>query len=786
MVMHSAARASLQLAQNAYAIASNRYATDASRWKEARQLLKQSDFGENSNPQFERAFGSIAFTYLQEKAPGLLPHILGFQLLDRSEQGRKAVGVFVAKLGNRVIDIPMFFINGELKGHQFMRMRQPEMFVPLRESFLDFLFSKMPQDLGDAEGQLTSANPTRSTPNIRPFSGSRFFKGAAEIDYAHPWAADNGVFEAYYDMRLSPTYLKIATALRDNKPLPGVNLLDVLKTSETLLKTAARLADEYPEFGQRMIKHHGADWLGKAAAAVMANRPAKLSKLSSIYAGEGLSLNRGVRKVSQSLRYFDRVPPLATEDRKDAIRQEIERFGFFADDNRPVEKLSKAYKVENRSLQISPPTMRGIYRVTFEGGRVAEAAVFPGDCRVDASRDLIVEMQTKKYAEGERDEYVVAHGSAGEKKSIGELREKMKTKSRPSENDVFLVVLESGSVAGPFIAEEKTAKDSFTVDTLCGCGSYIDTVEFRDSNRSASQITDRLLLVPSTASVWVLGKVTPDEDGYVPYTQRDELKTKLMPRSQMDIAALDKYANVSLRVKQAGAVEFNEQLVSAAIARHTLLSVCGLSKEAADAMLVPSSDVQRYCVLPAGTEVSLLRDKLAAPNYTPSVEFPQMSEPYASESGRYSIENPERQFSEADPQPMREETLEPYDDIPGQLPGQRSGAGPGEDPTVAANEVDALFDTSGLLSVIRNSRIDAQIKRTTQSLLKSINELGAALFMFYAHNDEFSEMYGEDAMEDLEAALISSFEGGGDLFITLSRRSADPHPELDISDLPQQ
>lgn len=789
MVMHSASRTSLQLSKAAYDRAARDYASEPARWEAARTLLKQSGFGENSNPQFERAFGSIAFTYLQEKAPGLLPYVLGFQLLDRAEQGKKAVGVFVAKLGNRILDIPMFFINGELKGHQFMRLRQPELFIPLRESFLDFLFSKLPQDLGDAAGEMNSTNPTRSTPNIRPFSGSRFFKGAAEIDYAHPWAADNGVFEAYYDMRLSPRNLKIATALRDKQPLPGVNLLDVLKTSETLLKTAARLADEYPEFEQKMASRHGNDWLGKAAAMVIASRPGKVARFTPDNGVGGLSLNRGGRKVSQDLRYLSQVPPLVLGDRKDAMREEIAKFGFYVDDSRPLDKLAKAYKIEDGKTRISPPTMKGVYRVVFEGEQVRDAAVFPSSCRVDSTRDLIVDLKDKKYAQGERDDYIVSHGDSGEKKSLKELDEVTKTKARPSVGDVCVVMTPSGNVAGPFIVTERVTKDSFDVDQSCGCGHslHVYKVEFRNTDRSSSRIIGGVLAVPADSKVWTLGTVTIDDDGYIPYDQRDKLKTKLMSKEHMDLFHLDKYANVTLRVKQGGAVEFNDQLISTRIARRTLLEVCGLSKDATDQMLSPSSEVKRYCVLPAGGEISLLRDKTAAPNYSPAIDFPQMAEPYASESGRYSIEEPEQQFSQAEPQQPRQEELQPYDDVPGQLPGSTSGSSRATgDEMVAANEVDALFDTSGLLSIIRNSRIDAQVKRTTQSLLKAIDELGTALFMFYAHNEEFSEMYGEDAMDDLESAMISHFEGGGDLFITLSRRSADPHPELDISDLPQQ
>jgi len=780
-------QASLNLAQDAYKKASVRFLSEPQRWETARQLIKTADFGENSNPQFEKAFGAIAFTYLQEKAPGLLPYVVGFQLIDRSEQGRKAIGAFTAKLGNRVIDIPMFFINGELKGHQFMRLRKPELFIPLREAFLDFLFSKLPQDLGDASGSLSVPSPVRATPNIQPFSGSRFNKNSEDIDHAHPWAIEAGTFEAYADMRLSLRTLKVGSELKHGRPLPGVNLLEIIGESEELLKTAARMADQYPEFAAGMSRRHGDDWMHKAASAIVASRVAPLPAISLPLAPGAPRIAVGAKLAIDRLFYRDKVATMATPERKEAMRAEIDRFGFFVDDHRSADKIAAAYEIEDQKLRIEPPNLPGVYRVAFAGDEVKEAIIFPSQYRIDDDKDLIIETGKKRFAFGERNSYIVSHIDSTEANRESKLDKLLTGKKRPSENEAFLVLLPQHRIAGPFVVSEKLGKDRYRVSSLCDCGSMrINEIEFRDTQRLGGHIVDGILIVPKTAKVLSLGSLKADEDGYVGYAERENLHVELLSSSRIELGNLSKYANLELLVKSGGQVDLNGKRMKLSHARKVLLQQCGMAKDAVDALLESPRPMRRFIVAKLGSEPSLAFEKFAAPYFTPAVDFPQEDQGYSSESGRYTIENPQTQYSSAEPE-QRFQPTPVNEDVPGQMPGTVSGTNGGSNSgMVSQNETASLFDTSGLVSLVRNSRIDSQIRKTTQSLLRAIDELGTALFVFYAHNDEFESMYGEEAMEDLESAMISTFEGGGDLFITLSRRSADPHPELDIADLPHQ
>ena len=104
--------------------------------------------GKGDDVPFEQAFSNLAHAYLQDKAPGLMDHEVGFQLLDRNAENTKAVGVFAFKVGSLWLYAPMFFLNGDLKGHELLYLKNQDMFVPLKENWIN---------LGKSNGKLFSS-----------------------------------------------------------------------------------------------------------------------------------------------------------------------------------------------------------------------------------------------------------------------------------------------------------------------------------------------------------------------------------------------------------------------------------------------------------------------------------------------------------------------------------------------------------------------------------------------------------------------------------------------------
>jgi hypothetical protein len=104
--------------------------------------------GRGDDVAFEQAFSNLAHAYLRDSAPKLMDHEIGFQLLDRNRENTKAVGVFAFKVGSMWLYAPVFFLNGDLKGHELLYIKNQDMFVPLKENWVNYLINRKPSILG--------------------------------------------------------------------------------------------------------------------------------------------------------------------------------------------------------------------------------------------------------------------------------------------------------------------------------------------------------------------------------------------------------------------------------------------------------------------------------------------------------------------------------------------------------------------------------------------------------------------------------------------------------------
>lgn len=105
----------------------------------------------STDANFERTFADLAYARLRDKAPSLLDDLIGFQLIDKNDDETHAVGVFGFKVASEWVYAPVFFINGELKGHELMYIKSQDAFVPLIESWVNYLLNRRPPVLGGPE-----------------------------------------------------------------------------------------------------------------------------------------------------------------------------------------------------------------------------------------------------------------------------------------------------------------------------------------------------------------------------------------------------------------------------------------------------------------------------------------------------------------------------------------------------------------------------------------------------------------------------------------------------------
>jgi len=102
-----------------------------------------------SEQSFETQFSNLAHTFLQDRAPALLDYNLGFQVVDKNDEGTRGVGVFGLRIGKEVAYIPAFFINGELKGVDSIYAVGADLFVPLTEDWVNYFLHRKPYEIGE-------------------------------------------------------------------------------------------------------------------------------------------------------------------------------------------------------------------------------------------------------------------------------------------------------------------------------------------------------------------------------------------------------------------------------------------------------------------------------------------------------------------------------------------------------------------------------------------------------------------------------------------------------------
>ena len=119
-------------------------------------LFKSAQIGQGGETEFEQAFSSLAYAYLKDKAPRLLDYLVGFQLVDRNEDNTKAMGVFGFSVGDQWLYAPVFFLNGDLKGHELLYLKNKDAFVPMKENWVNYLISRKPHVLGEQSSESTA------------------------------------------------------------------------------------------------------------------------------------------------------------------------------------------------------------------------------------------------------------------------------------------------------------------------------------------------------------------------------------------------------------------------------------------------------------------------------------------------------------------------------------------------------------------------------------------------------------------------------------------------------
>lgn len=259
--------------------------------------VKEASIGGEQEQGFEQAFASLAYSYIKDKSPRLLDYIVGFQLVDRNNDNTKAMGVFGFKVGDMWLYAPVFFLNGDLKGHELLYIKNQDMFVPMKENWVNYLIARKPHVLGEGTEQDTFQlggllpNLSRMT---RPPSGTKYGYDMPIDEWARPALpmlaalmtkearvlyreAKPGAKLAFDKIAADP--YRAALAGQAQRFDLGTFLSDL-----PLLKLAfERGYQSYPLIREGFDRFYGSDFFLKRALAIKADQESLLAKTGSSF-----------------------------------------------------------------------------------------------------------------------------------------------------------------------------------------------------------------------------------------------------------------------------------------------------------------------------------------------------------------------------------------------------------------------------------------------------------------------------------------------------------------------
>ena len=362
-------------------------------------LFKSAEVASGGETEFEQAFSSLAYAYLKDKAPRLLDFMVGFQLVDRNDDNTKAIGVFGFEVGDQWLYAPVFFLNGDLKGHELLYLKNKDAFVPLKENWVNYLIARKPHVLGEGSSanayELGGLSPNISRLSMPP--GIGFGKRGFDA-WSHGFlplyaaanikSAKSLYKEASLDSQLALDTISGAPLEAALAPTAAkLDLNAVLPTSYGLLKSAFDLSQKFTGVAEGFKNFYGADCFSRwgrelqknasdASKAVLSSRPQvkQASTSNSLIPEVDDRPEHPVKSGKLRMYVYEHVTVHGAPELSDSEKEKLMRDTVLVKDERDDSEVSKAYNTQTRQILMNPDETN-LYSVLEKPGNFSKMFV---------------------------------------------------------------------------------------------------------------------------------------------------------------------------------------------------------------------------------------------------------------------------------------------------------------------------------------------------------------------------------------------------------------------------
>lgn len=800
-----------------------------------RSRFKFADLGSDGSGQsFELSFSNLAHAVLRDKAPSLLDHEIGFQLLDRKDDNTKAVGVFGFKVGSHTLYVPVFFLEGDLKGHELLYIKEQDLFVPLSEGWLNYLLNRKPNILGDSVNRNT-AQLGVLRPDLNRLARSPWKYGSA----MPPWARE--VFPKFAHTALTDISAELDTHRAE------INLPRFCKESASLdqLQWLVQTCRRYPKIARAVVEHHGSlDFISEAvkragfratSASVLGEPPApSRSRIPPIIGCSVLDpppehpIKRGALEV---LTYDSTQQTKLPEGLDEEDAERLLRDRMLIKDRRNGDEVSVPYNVRVEQ-KLSNPRETGVYEVlvkpgTFERCFVAFQPQGPNG-RVEFCTIVRLDEGQRNWLNVHPSHVWCASRIEGKEYDtwFDGLRD---PDSLPQDKKRYMLIGPRGNATLPFQVEntlgDTEGDPSYAVDFSDHADhrysgnilypshrgdSYSSITEswqspasrydkYMDGQRIHLDSKEGTRIRSSMGDVWIpkgykLLNLKPSEydkaradakanDEPVPCGANDQGRSEppaIRPGSLLDaeLGIVTKMATVEMRAVSSG-IRIGERIRSPQDTLIHLVMDHGLAEG-------PSRQIVKNAQALKGRPY-VFYIKYAQPfqgdPYLTSGAPTAPGFPEPNMGGENIMGWPGQTMGESEfmlPVDMGPTDNRGLYDIRPEAVGEPMDAAA---QNAAGSGQQEVFDTAMIGTMLKAVRDDTMIDRYLPDLVKGLDRLGRILFHFYWNGDQFADRFGRQDMPELEDTLRDTFELMGDTVLFLKQKTIEPYPEEDAADL---
>ena len=745
--------------------------------------------------QLEQDFARLAYMFVQDRAAPLMKYMLGFEVVNREEDGSKAIGIFGFKVGKDYYYVPAFFVNNQIKGVDLLYSKRTNMFVPLQEDWINYIVNRQTIELG-GEAQGDKIQRDFESPNFdflsQPPIGPMKTAGATDEVWSMKEAWDQMEIQLNEYLEKDAEFQRAWGGLVCSKVNPGT-YRDYLFDKEAEASDSALTRWFAEKGGPRAVS---------SFLTTLTTNPKFANAALTFYPNiEALYVHEFAPALMPKRAAQITVTTQVNDYSDGETKKRIVRDGFAIQDTRPEANKTEAYDIDYER-RFSNPDQSGTYQVLLKDGRTTKCWIFMPSGAAKNNACVVVEQDKNMYRLAEpgavyvRDDAVADTADAYEQAvAVNDMQLKKE----------YILIDDKGHATGPVEVSSVISQDGKRVklrvewrgryniekrptyghdfETLhgryrdcapCCSPSDADYIELASHKGSITMSGTNTLVLPSN---WKALKLhDPSENKQMEsYEAERVMRDAFQLGTLVDVQeALTKNAFHKLTVASDDRgleyyFRFDDLFPTRPMgykqAAIRLVGSFGLSVEDAETMLKEAStNFKSRRLIKLGQSPLVGVDMPQPDDQTAMIDqytgMPMYAMPYEQDMSGSMTGLP--------PTPNGNQ----YGINIGGEAEMDSGA---QNLAAQAGQIGQkqIFDHASIGGLSKLYDTGAVLDSFVPELMQALDRLGRILFLYYWKNEDFAERYGSTDMAELEDLIRGVFKSFGELVLQLRKKAID-------------